>query len=167
MTYEESILKNPIVRFSVYTHVQAKAVIELGESIKEQFDEMINDENVVDMSKGDPYGKVWLWVIGAYEVIRTMSDPKWKSSWSDVRYCQLLEYKKHIADLRVPFAKQEHRNGKVIKNENSIFGIDFMEKSYLYKVKGKVFNVRKEINHFESLIGDIQPEDVLHDLRNN
>lgn len=124
MTYEDLIRLNPISRFSIYTHAQASAVIELGASIKEQFDTMIQDGNIVDMSNGNPYGKVWLWVIGAYEVVRTMSDQKWKGSWSEERYTQIQEYKKRIADLRVPFAKQEHRNGKAVNHENSIYGID-------------------------------------------
>ncbi len=167
MTYEEFITLNPISRFSIYSHAQSSAVIELGVLIKEQFDTMIQDGNVVDMSKGDPYGKVWLWVVGAYEVARTMSDPKWKESWSENRYIKILGYKKRIADLRVPFVKQEHRNGKVINHENSIYSIDFEEKSYLFEINGKVFNVRNEINIFENLINDIQPDDVLRDLRDN
>jgi hypothetical protein len=167
MTYEEFITQNPIACFSIYTHAQADAVIEMGVSIKEQFDTMIQDGNVVDMSNGDPYGKVWLWVVGAFEVVRTMSDPKWKASWSEDKYLQILEYKKRIADLRVPFAKQEYRSDKAINHENSIYEIDFEGKSYLYKIKEKVFNVRDEINHFEGLINDIQLDDVLHDLRDN
>lgn len=168
MEYELYLKHHPLKRFSLYTHLQAVTLIELGVSIKEQFDKMICEKNIVDMSSGDPYGNIWLWVIGVYEVTRTMADPKWKHSWRESKYSEILEFKQRIANLRVPFAKQEHRgNEKAIDGESSIAGIDFESKSYLYEVDGQVFNVRDEIDRFETLVKSISHGDILRDLRDN
>ena len=158
----------PLIKFSLYTHLQTITLIELGVSIKEKFDKIICGKNIVDMSSGDPSGNIWLWVIGVYEVTRTMADRKWKGSWRESKYSEIFEFKKRIANLRVPFAKQEYRgNEKAINSENGFFDIDFESKSYLYEVKGYVFNIRNEIDRFETLVKSISHEDILRDLRDN
>jgi hypothetical protein len=167
MILHEFQASHPEIGFSIYTHIQAHVLIKLGTKIKSQFDSMFKGHNSIDLSQGDPYGEIWLWVIGVYEVIRTMSDPKWKSSWSKEKYSEICKYKKRIADLRVPFAKQEYRNGRAINNEASIRGIDNSLKSYLYEVEDKKFSIREEIDKFEALIYSIETKDVLKDMRDN
>lgn len=167
MEFDEFLNKNPLLRFSIYTHIQARTVMELGLSIKDKFDMMFLDDGTIDMRFGDPYGKIWLWVIGAYEVVRTMSDEKWKNSWSPNKREDILAYKKRIAALRIPFAKQELRNGRPIGNENSYVGTNHGNKSFIFRVSDNMFNIRDEIDAFDHLIKGIQHSDILRDLRDN
>ena len=96
-----------------------------------------------------------------------MSDPKWENSWDQEKLAEIKSYKKMVADLRVPFAKQEHRNGEAINDVCSIAGINFESKSYRFNVKGKVFDVRELINQFELLMKSIKHQHILQDLREN
>lgn len=72
-------------------------------------------------------------------------------------------FKKKIAGLRIPFAKQEYeKNGGTITGaELSISGIDPKEKDMAYMVKGKVYKVRLLIDDFERLIKGIRHGDIL------
>jgi hypothetical protein len=168
MNIEDYLKENPIMRFSVYSDLQIKTIVEVGDSIVEQFDWMIQKPNRIDMSKGDPYGKIWLWIIGTYEIVRTMSDPKWKDSWSESAYSRISAFKRKISELRIPFAKQEIRRKPIpVEREPSIHGFDFEGKSYLFEVNGTCYNIRNLIKEFEALIRSIKPDDVLCDLRQN
>lgn len=162
---EKFIEENPLAKFSIYTLLQAEELVVLGKSIKSTFDKIILRDNLVDLTEGDPYGKIWLWVLGTYEVIRTMADAKWKRCWSNQKYEEIVEFKRHLAHLRVPFAKQEHRTGGPLGNENSVFAFESTNASFIYRVKDRTFNVREEIDRFESLVRGISSNDVLRDLR--
>lgn len=164
---ETFISQNPLVRFSIYTYLQSQTLIRFGNSIKLQFDLILKEPGKLDLPKGDSYGDIWLWFVGAYEVVRTMADPKWKGSWSPQKHQEIVEFKKRIADIRVPFAKQELRSSRAVNAENSIFGVDHERRTYLFKIGDQIFDVRAEIEFFEELINGITSEDVLGDLRDN
>jgi len=96
-----------------------------------------------------------------------MADPKWKESWSESKYEEIVTCKRRIADIRVPFAKQELRSGEAITAENSIYGLDHDKRTYFFQIGDNVFDIREEIDLFEELISGISPEDVLGDISEN
>jgi len=149
VNFDAFVAANPLVRFSIYTHLQSQRVIELGSSIKARLDFILAEQGKADISEGDAYGDIWLWTLGAYEVVRTMADPKWEGAWSPERYREIVEYKRFLADMRVPFAKQELRSGKAVSAENSVAGVDHENRTYFFEIEGKVFDVREQIDSFE------------------
>jgi len=167
MNFHAFVAENPLLRFSLYTHLQSRAILDLGESIKFQLDSILRKQGKADVSQGDAFGDIWLWTIGAYEVVRTMADPKWKESWSESKYEEIVTCKRRIADIRVPFAKQELRSGEAITAENSIYGLDHDKRTYFFQIGDNVFDIREEIDLFEELISGISPEDVLGDISEN
>ena len=65
------------------------------------------------------YGQFWLWVVGAFEVVRTMAGAK--ACFSQRVKDELGPLKKTLAFLRMPFAKQEYPGGgKKIGTEASV-----------------------------------------------
>ncbi len=169
MKFDDYLQENPVLNFSIYSSLQIETIRDLGETIIEQFDKMIREPNIVDMSEGNPYGKIWLWIIGAFEIVRTMSDEKWKGSWEEDTFSRILNYKQKLAELRVPFAKQEKRNKKKVpfQNEPSIYGIDHKDKSYLFEARGTTYSIRMLILEFDELIRGISLSDINHDMREN
>ena len=167
-SFNNYLQEKPLINFSLYTSLQVDTIVEFGKKITDQFDSTISLPNRVDMSSPDIYGQVWLWVIGTYEIIRTMAEPNFKNSWNEDTYSRINDYKMKLSGLRVPFAKQQlRRKPDAVQHECSIYSIDFENKSYIYMAEGKTYNIRTMINEFNELIKSITTEDIHHDLREN
>lgn len=164
---DEFLDQYPLQIFSLYSYIQAEAVISLGEEIVQYFDESITSDPKSHTFQQLFYGKIWFWTIGAFEVVRTMSDRKWETSWDPIKLEEIKDFKKKIADIRVPFTKQETRKSPIraVNSENSISGIDFENKSYLFQSEGNEFNIRLLIREFEGLIRSIKVSDIKKDIR--
>lgn len=157
---------NPLINFSLYTHMQAEVIRSLGNEICGILDAsfILNSDGSKHLDGNqlrNIWGKFWLWIIGSYEIVRTVSQAKgcFTEEVSDRFDC----FKRKIAKLRIPFAKQEYAQGgkQPIKAEASIAGIDLKTNDVLYYVKGTRFSPRELICEFDSLISTITIEDVL------
>lgn len=152
--------ENPLVGFSVYTHLQVEMVRDLGQQILEILDTTFQPGVVNNNGDYRAYGLFWLWVLSSYEVTRTMSQAEacFSSSLAD----RVKSFKKKVSILRMPFAKQEYPGEKhPIKGEASIYGIDTQIGDLKFEVKGKVMSMRDLINEFEVLIKSISRADIL------
>ncbi len=152
--------ENPLVAFSVYTHLQVETVSDLGRQILEilntSFKPGIVDGDGVDRA----YGLFWLWVLSSYEVTRTMSQAE--TCFSSSLANKVKSFKKKVSTLRMPFAKQEYPGEKQpIKTEASIYGIDTQIGDLKFEVKGKIVSMRDLINEFEMLVKNISRADIL------
>ncbi|QEG26938.1 hypothetical protein GobsT_16860 [Gemmata obscuriglobus] len=125
---EDMLNNNPLVIFSIYVDSQSRIIRELGVEILARLDTGISPN--VETGKGAVlsidisccYGRIWLWVIGAYEIVRTMCQAKQCFSQRVVQ--ELHGLKHRLGFLRMPFAKQELRGKSVpVHAENSIAGI--------------------------------------------
>ena len=169
MTTEDTLPKflarDPLVRFSVYSQIQAQTLRDLSNEITELIDASIKDGQFVDGSKFQLiYGRFWMWVLGAYEVTRTMSENT--VCFSSNLNKKVAEFKAQISVLRMPFAKlQFKRCNKPISNEASIYSVDMDARDFLFQVGDKKFPMRSLMKEFLGLLASIKPEDVLHDLR--
>lgn len=115
------VRENPLIAFSLYTHLQVEIVRDLGHQILEILDTAF-DSNAAD-GKGvnRAYGSFWLWVLGSYEITRTFCQAE--SCFSGTLVAELKGFKKKVAILRMPFAKQEYpRKKEPIKTEASSAG---------------------------------------------
>lgn len=160
------INENPLIKFSYYTHAQAQVIRSLGREISG-----ILDTSIIQRSNGtthvegmvfhEVWGKFWLWVIGAYEVVRTATQAK--GCFTDELSGKFDLFKRKIAVLRIPFAKQEYAQGgcSPIQADASIAGVDGVNRDIRYIVKGTTFQARGLIVEFDYLISGITPDDVL------
>jgi hypothetical protein len=163
-SYEAFAATNPLVRFSVYTHIQVNALKALADEIRKLLDQSIHPQQVNCVPLMDAQGKFWLWVLGAFEVVRTMY--QYRKCFSPAAADRIKIFKDEIAQIRVPFAKQEYAGyGGPIDGECSISGIDDVGRDFSHTVRGKVINVRPLLDEFEVLIASITPVDVAHSLK--
>lgn len=168
-TIDELYRKNPLLAFSVYTHMQAEITRGLGRDVLATLDNAIAlsaQEGATTTADGSginrAYGQFWLWVLAAYEVVRTMSQAS--GCFSKRLAERLVEFKRHIAGLRIPFAKQEYAQGgdHPIGSEASIAGINGNTCDMSFTVRGVTYSVRGLVSEFDNLMQGIRPDDVLH-----
>jgi hypothetical protein len=157
---------NPISRFSVYTDDQIKTLRKLAEELTSLLDSSMSEGCWDGQGSIRAYSIFWLWVLGAYEVIRTISQAG--NCFSTTALQRIKSFKQRITQLRIPFAKQEYAGRKPqspIRNEASIYSVDTLKKDFSFEVKGAIFSVRNLLTTFEELITSIKPNDVLDDHR--
>jgi hypothetical protein len=157
---ENMLNENPLIGFSVYTHLQVEIVRNLGRQILEILDNAFEPGIADGNSVNRAYGMFWLWVLGSYEIIRTMTQSE--SCFSKSLVAKLRNLKKKVSILRMPFAKQEYPNKKQpIEAEASVYGVDTQTGDLKFEVKGKVLSMRALIDEFESLFDSINRTDIL------
>lgn len=155
------IRNNPIISFSVYTNTQVQTIKSLGKEILDLLDspKFIEGNSILDI-----YCRFWLWVLGSYEILRTMSQAK--KCFTLSFHKKLTELKKEIHLLRIPFSKQEYPGRKrPIENEASISSIDTENKDFKFNVGSSIISIRDCINKFDSFFNNIKSEDILFDHR--
>ena len=162
---QAALRSRPLLRFSAYTAIQADIVRNLSAEIRSVLDDAFRVSGQV---QGDSfsraYGLFWLWVLGSYEVVRTMSSAP--TCFTASAFVKIRAYKKRIAVLRIPFAKQQYRGeATAIRAEASVWGIDQDAKDLKFEVKDRVITIRTMLDDFDELITALTPDDVLSDLR--
>lgn len=164
-TLADLLAKDPLVRFSVYSQIQAQTLRDVSAEISSLLDRTISEGKFVDGGNLNViYGRFWMWVIGAYEVTRTMSE--YKTCFSTSLNGRVDAFKRQISTLRMPFAKLQFKGSdKPINGEASIYSFDMEGKDFIFQVGEKQFPMRWLMGEFNSLITSIKPEDVLSDLR--
>ena len=166
-TIERMLNSAPLLIFSSYTHLQVETLNKLGSEILVILDASMKEDRI-EPDFHQVYGKFWLWVIGAYEVVRTMTDQKTGAAdcFSDRIKKPLAELKDSLADIRMPFAKQQiRRKNEIISNEASIAEIDLKKRDLAFSINNNSIWVRRSIAEFQAVFSSISRADVLNDLR--
>jgi hypothetical protein len=168
---EKLLNDNPLIGFSIYTDIQSNTARTLGREILDCLQTGISPEpNGGDGSRCDgqtvmrAHGLFWLWVLGAYEVVRTMCQAK--QCFTPAAAAQIKALERLLWLLRIPFAKQELPGKKApVHAELSIYGVRHSPPDLLYAVKDQVVSARDLIEQFASVFAGIERSDVLADHR--
>ena len=157
--------KAPLLRFSPYSRGQVETIRNLSVELIKLMDDSINGNEIDGQSFQRIYSLFWLWVLGAYEITRTMNE--YNKCFSVRLNEQVLLFKNHISILRIPFAKLQFRGRekRPINGEASVYSIDLEQKDLTFKVRETIVSVRAQLAEFERLVEEIKPEDVLFDIR--
>lgn len=153
------------MRFSTYSQVQVDALRRLSAEIRELLDSSISERAIDTAGFQRTYGLFWLWVLGAYEMTRTLSE--YKKCFSERFQAEIAKFKGSISVLRIPFAKQQFqgRDKCPIGVEASVYGFDSTKKDLSFQIDGREIWVRSMLDQFDSFIGVVTIADVLGDLR--
>lgn len=146
--------RTPLIRFSLYTAVQVQSLKNVGEEIvglSKDWTEAKTDYRRV-------YDLFWLWILGAYEVLRTMDAHK--DCFADLLQPELSAQKIYLARIRMPFAKQQLRGDQKgsVYNELSVTGI---EKGLNFDITGDLYNSTVVVEKFLKFIDNIKPQDIV------
>lgn len=151
----------PLLKFSVYSQIQADIVRNEGTRLNETLDQVFIAEGVDGQRFNQAYGQFWLWTLGAYEFTRTLTQHS--KCFSDDFASRAQTFKKSIALMRMPFAKQElsGKFGSTLDAEASVSSIDQENKDLGFQVGEREIWMRKLIADFSALLDSIEPSDVL------
>jgi hypothetical protein len=150
----------PLTRFSVYSQAQVECLYRL--SCESQ--QLLDEDGGLGANFQKIYGNFWLWVLGTYEVSRTICE--YKSCFSERINIEALKFKQRISVVRMPFAKQQHRGKKhPINAEASVASFDSETKDMGFLIEGEIIKMRVLFSEFNSFVQSIDHDDVICDLR--
>ena len=152
---DQYLAERPLMDFSVYTNIQIEILDKMETTIVDMFNNRKDAYVIMDI-----YGSFWLWTLGAYEIVRTMAQAK--SCFSIKVNKRVLHYKRKIAKIRVPFAKQEYQGkNRPIFNEASISGMDIKKGDMFFTVEGVEYSIRTLMKEFRDLMASIKGSDII------
>lgn len=159
-TFEEYLNENPILGFSCLTHNQIIILDRIGHEIEYLLDVAIEDGTVSYHEFERVYGMFWLWVLGSFEVIRTMYSARIRFS-PDLQI-KLKTSKAKFAKIRIPFAKYKYAGrNEDIHGELSVSGVDTERRDICFSIEGEKYWAKVLIAEFRSLVGSIRADDIV------
>ncbi len=104
-TWEEIVARDPLMAFSHYLSGRVHVLLELADEIIEHLDQGFSEACVDGGRVQRAESLMWLWILGAYEVLRTMCQAR--TSFSDRAFNEFARLKKLLSFVRMPAAKME------------------------------------------------------------
>ena len=117
-TWEQSVESEPLIGFSYYLSARTNALLHIGDEILDHLDQGFADKLVSSERIARAGTLMWLWTLGAYEVVRTMCQAR--SCFSERVNSDLMQLKKSLAKVRMPDAKMEKPGKKLPVTSDSI-----------------------------------------------
>ncbi|MHC4395776.1 MAG: hypothetical protein ACYS1A_08985 [Planctomycetota bacterium] len=164
-TEKERFEREPLLKFSFYLSGRNNVLLSLASEIVELLDEGFSSSPI----NGDRVGRasilMWLWTLGAYEVVRTMCQAK--KCFSNTFFKRISGLKKTLTEVRMPAAKMEKKGKKepVASNRNPD-GWDVAKKDLLINdPEARVVSARMLLEKYEEVMYSLKVEDVLKNHR--
>jgi hypothetical protein len=169
---QKMIEDNPLMLFSIYTQIQFYILRDIRVKILDMLDKAFKDsttDNVIISGEimNELYGYFWLWVLGAYEIVRTMAQRG--SCFDSETHSNIVSCKKYLSAIRIPFAKQELEGPRNVSIESagSIYGICAERRDLSFMISNKEYYMRDVMQKFSDIMSAIRPEDIKRDLRSH
>ena len=169
MNISDFLDQNPLMRLSSYSHTQSAFLCDLGAEINDLLDLCVqstsDSQTAIDSQKFNrAHFLFWLWVLGAFEVCRTMY--KHRRHLSPEFATRVKRVKRELSLVRTPFAKQElsQPRGQTVFGELSVVGFCSESRDLVYEIEGKHVYPRALIKGFEDFISSATPQDIRADL---
>jgi hypothetical protein len=163
-TWEQIVENDPIMAFSHYLSGRIAVLVRNADMILEHLDCGFAD--APEFVDGDFVGRaeslMWLWTLGAYEVIRTMCQAR--TCFSQVAFDELVELKKSLARARMPAAKLEKPGQKMpVTSNRSPAGWDLENRDLLVNDPEDLTGIsaRGLIDEFDRVLASIAAKDIL------
>jgi hypothetical protein len=158
-TEEEMFTREPLMAFSFYLSGRNNVLLSLSDEIIDNLDKGLAGPII----KGDFVDRastlLWLWTLGAYEVIRTISQAT--ESFSDPFIGTVNDLKKRLAIVRMPNAKMEEQGKKEPVNSNrSPDGWDVPNKDLLVGSPENPISGRLLLSIYQRTISALTLKDV-------
>ncbi|WP_199099496.1 hypothetical protein [Dyella sp. ASV21] len=160
-TWEQMVERDPFLAYSNYLSGRIHVLLDLSDEIILNLDQGFS-AHVIDGGRlGRADSLMWLWILGAYEVVRTMCQSG--TCFSKPIHNELRELKKTLAEVRMPAAKMEKSGAKVpIPSDRSPSGWSTARRDLLVNAPSStsVF-ARDLIDEFDRVLSSIKPADIL------
>ncbi len=161
-TWEQIVERDPVIAFSNYLSGRVHVLLAVADEIIANLDQGFRGKSVDGSRVGRAESLMWLWTLGAYEVVRTMCQAK--NCFSDKLLSQLCQLKKILADVRMPAAKMEQAGKKVpVTSNRSPSGWDVANRDLFVNDPDstQVVSARFFLQEFDRVFSSITKDDVL------
>ena len=109
-TWEQVVEREPLMVFSQYLSGRVNVLLALEDEILGHLDQGFSAASVDGGCVERAESLMWLWMLGAYEVVRTMCQAR--SCFSNRALDELVQLKKTLSVVRMPAAKMEKAGKK-------------------------------------------------------
>jgi hypothetical protein len=161
-TWAQTVEREPLIAFSHYLSGRVNVLCSFADEIVENLDEGFSGECVDGGRVERAESLMWFWLLGAYEVVRTMDQAK--GCFSETLVQELSSLKKTLATIRMPAAKMEKPGKKVAVTSNrSPAGWDVEKRDLLVNdpEEGPDVSARWMLSEFDRVFTSIAKSDVL------
>ena len=160
-TEDELYEREPLMEFSFYLSGRNNVLLLTLDEIIENLDEgfsatPINVGGLIQKASD----QMWFWTLGAYEVIRTISQAR--DCFSDEFNQRIVELKKELGKARMPSAKMEKQGKKVsVTSNRSPDGWDFENRDLLIGDPDDIVSARCLLQMYDDVISSLKRKDVI------
>jgi hypothetical protein len=162
-TWAEIVAREPLIAFSHYLAGRVNVLCSFGDEIAQNLDKGFScpciDGDCIERAES----LMWFWLLGAYEVVRTMHQAK--ICFSERLVQELAPLKKTLASVRMPAAKMEKLGNKreVVTSNRSPAGWDIANRDLLVNdpEDSQDISARRIMSEFDRVFSSITESDIL------
>jgi hypothetical protein len=160
-TQDQRLEREPLLAFSFYLSGKNNILLSLSDTIIEQLDEGFSDRKNLNINLiGEASSSFWFWSLGAYEVVRTISQAK--DCFSTTFIDKINTLKKQLSIVRMPSAKMEEQGRKKPVNSNrSPDDWEINSKDLLVGSPDNPISARYLIELYDQTLCSLTPTDVI------
>ena len=159
-TWEEMISNEPLLAFSFALSTRNNQLATIADDILDNLDMGISEEFIDGAHVTKAGINVWLWTLGAYEIIRTMCQAKTCFTTECLERLQPL--KKRLSKVRMPDAKMEKQGKRVPVSSNRSPWCEVLEtKDLLIGDPDEPYSARELIDEYFNVIYSISPSEII------
>lgn len=161
-TWEEIVERDPIIAFSHYLSGRVHVLLTVADEITANLNQGFHDASVDGGRIERAELLMWLWTLGAYEVVRTMCQAD--KCFSETALSQLKQLKKALALIRMPAAKMEKAGKRVpVTSNRSPSGCDIQNRDLIVSdpESTSYVSARSILQEFDRVFSSIKKEDIL------
>jgi hypothetical protein len=167
-TWEQMIEQEPLIAFSWYLSGRKEVLLTIADEIIEHLDQAFSPPVLCGRLPVLDHGRIdraeslmWLWTLGAYEIVRTMCQAE--TCFSGRVMPDLKRLKKTLSRVRVPNAKMERPGQKLpVTSNRSPSGWDVASRDLLVgDPESGPISARNLLKEFYRVMSSITKDDIL------
>jgi hypothetical protein len=161
-TWAQIVEREPLIAFSHYLSGRVNVLCSFADEIIENLDQGFSGECVDGGQAMRAESLMWFWLLGTYEVVRTMHQAK--ECFSERLVQDLTGLKKTLATVRMPAAKMEKPGRRAAVTSNrSPAGWDIENRDLLVNdpEESPHISTRWILSEFDRVFSSITKSDVL------
>ncbi len=159
-TWVQIVERDPLMAFSHYLCGRVNVLFSVADEVVENLDRGFSSQPI-DFARIERWESLmWLWILGAYEVVRTMCQAK--SCFTQRAYDELNQLKKALSVVRMPAAKMEKPRTNIPVNSNrSPAGVDVARQDLLVgDPETSDVSARGLLAEFDRVFSSIKSSDI-------
>ena len=158
-TEEKILTREPLIAFSFYLSGRNNVLLSISDEIIENLDKGFSTNPIQGGMIEHASTLMWLWTLGAYEVVRTMCQAK--ECFSENFYEKISGLKIDLAKARIPSSKMEKKGKRIPVNSNrNPDGWDVSNKDLLIGDPDETVSSRMILENYDTVMSSLTIEDV-------